>query len=89
MQFKCDNCGYEGSKAEFRFLGHVDSAGSDCYRQCPKCHVAVYSEEVGEAEDYSGKDVWGAGQMRGRVFRKQPLDDDKPDEDNAGENKSQ
>jgi len=85
MQLKCDNCGYVGSQAEFRFLSHVDSAGSDCYRQCPKCHVAVYSEEVGESEDYSGKGVWGAGPLRGKVFRRRSSEDGKSDEDRSGE----
>ncbi len=68
MDLECRNCGHKGNKLDFRFLNHADSAGVDCYRQCPKCHVAVYCEEMEEAEAYGGGSVWGTSKLRGKVF---------------------
>ena len=62
----CEWCGYEGDGSEFRYLGHADEAGPNTYRQCPKCHCAVYCEEL--EFDSLGEDVWGTGGMRGQVF---------------------
>lgn len=67
MPITCDNCGYKGLKSEFRFLNTADSAGIDVYRQCPKCHCAVYSEEL--EEEPPGIGLWGATKLRGQVFK--------------------
>ena len=68
MDLKCNNCGHVGDKVDFRFLNHADSAGVECFRQCPKCHAAVFSEEMEELEAYCGGTVWGTSKLRGRVF---------------------
>jgi len=67
---KCHKCGYEGSKAEFRYLCQADGQGPDTYRRCPRCHAAVYCAELEVGEQFFGEGVWGAGPLRGRVFRK-------------------
>ncbi|MGB2798907.1 MAG: hypothetical protein WBC55_01860 [Dehalococcoidia bacterium] len=67
---KCESCGYEGPSSEFRYLGLAEEMGPNTYRQCPKCHCAVYCEEL-EFKS-SGKKVWGTGGMRGQVFAKRP-----------------
>ena len=68
MELKCSHCGHVGDKVDFRFLNHADSAGVQCYRQCPQCHGAVFCEEMEEAEAYCGGTVWGTSGLRGRVF---------------------
>ncbi len=70
MELKCRKCGHKSNKLDFRFLNHVDSAGIDCYRQCPKCFAAVYSEEMEEAEAFCSGTVWGTSKLRGQVFRR-------------------
>lgn len=70
LKLKCNNCGYEGSKAEFKYLHLADSAGPNSYRLCPKCQFALYCDELEEGEQYTGEGVWGAGPLRGRVFKK-------------------
>lgn len=67
MDLTCGNCGHKAGKVEFRFLSHAASAGADTYRQCPKCHCAVYCDEV-EDTDYAGGKAWGTSGLRGRVF---------------------
>ncbi len=68
MPLQCKQCGFKGSRAEFRFLQFVDSAGPNTYRRCPECHAAVYCEEL-EIVD-SGSAPWGTGYLRGQVFRR-------------------
>ena len=46
----------------------AEELGPNTYRQCPKCHRAVYVEEL-ELESL-GEDVWGTGRHRGKVFSK-------------------
>lgn len=70
MTLKCDHCGHEGSKAEFKYLGLAESAGPNAYRFCPLCHTAFYCDELEEGDQFSGKGVWGAGPLRGKVFKK-------------------
>jgi len=70
MALVCDNCKYEGSRADFKFLSHADSAGPNTYRQCPKCHVAIYCEELDVIDDNHGECAWGTGKLRGQVFRR-------------------
>lgn len=70
MMLKCRKCGYEGSKAEFRYLCQADGHGPNTFRRCPQCHSAVYCAELEVGEQFSGVGVWGAGPLRGRVFRK-------------------
>ena len=70
MALKCDNCGHEGLRHEFRVLCHADGAGPDYYRQCPKCNVAVYSDELEQDEQSPPADVWGLSSLRGQVFRR-------------------
>ncbi|MDY6880718.1 MAG: hypothetical protein V2J25_00575 [Desulfatiglans sp.] len=72
MTVKCDNCGHEGSKAEFRYLGLAESAGPNSYRLCPRCHAAIFCEELEGSDRSSGRTVWGVGPLRGRVFTKKP-----------------
>jgi hypothetical protein len=51
MAIVCRKCGHKGTRAEFRFLGHVDSAGANTYRRCPKCEAAVVCDEVEIIDD--------------------------------------
>ena len=71
MALKCNNCGHEGLRNEFRVLCRVEDPGPDLYRQCPKCKTAVYSEELEQDEQTSGIDVWGLSSLRGQVFRRE------------------
>jgi len=68
MGLKCRHCSFEGTRADFKLLLRVDSAGPDTYRLCPNCKAAVYCEEL-EVFDSVGV-PWGAGHLRGRVFRR-------------------
>ena len=72
MPVKCDQCGHEGSKAEFRYLGLAESAGPNSYRLCPRCHTAFFCDELEDREQSPGKTVWGAGPLRGQVFTRKP-----------------
>ena len=81
MSPKCRKCGYEAGREEFRFLNFADSAGTDVYRLCPSCRAAVYCEEMEEDEKSVGGDVWGAGSLRGKVFRRSKEDRGKQHED--------
>jgi hypothetical protein len=72
MAIVCKKCGHKGTRADFRLLGHVDSAGGNTYRHCPKCEAAVVCDEVEIIDDDSEGEVWGAGPLRGRVFTRKP-----------------
>ena len=70
MTIKCKACGFEDSKAAFKYLGLAESAGPNCYRLCPRCQAAVYCDELdldyGKARP--GEEIWGTGPLRGRIF---------------------
>ncbi len=70
MKLKCKKCGYEDAKVEFRFIRMAEPIGPNTYRRCPVCQTEVYCEEIEDLEDYTGTGVWGAGRLRGQVFKK-------------------
>jgi len=70
MPIKCDNCGYEGLRSEFRVLCRAADPSPDMYRQCPKCKCAVYSDELELDEQSPPLKIWGLGSLRGQVFRR-------------------
>ena len=70
MEIKCPNCGHEGLRSEFVYLGLVDGAGSDAYRLCPKCNWAVYSEEMDITDSSPGIAVWGMKALGRRSSRR-------------------
>ncbi len=67
---KCNNCGHEGSKAEFRYLRMAESAGPNTYRLCPECRKPVFCEELEKDEQSEGMKPWGLGPLRGKVFKR-------------------
>lgn len=69
MEIKCTNCGYEGLRSEFRYLGLADAAGSDAYRLCPKCGWALYTEELDITDQGPGVPVWGMRALGRRAKR--------------------
>jgi len=74
MALKCDNCGYEGLRSEFRALGRARDPAPDMYRQCPKCKCAVFSDELELDEQSPPLNVWGLSSLRGKVFRREKKD---------------
>ena len=67
---KCEHCGHEGSKAEFRYLRMAESSGPDTYRLCPECRKPVFCEELAKDEQSVGMKPWGLSPLRGKVFTK-------------------
>ena len=57
---KCDKCGYEGTRAVFKWIGPVEPGLRDSYRRCPSCSALVMCDEFAEDEaaDQSKK-PWG------------------------------
>lgn len=63
---KCDKCGFDSDKSQFRYLYNVKIDESISFRECPKCYTYVECDELaGEKElqenrsgsqpaDYSG-----------------------------------
>jgi hypothetical protein len=60
---RCDKCGYEGAKVEFRYQGLASGIGAATMRRCPQCGKAVYcdetTEEEGEVRPWGVGKVWG------------------------------
>jgi len=70
LEIKCSNCGHEGLRSEFVYLGLADGAGTDAYRLCPKCNWAVYSEEMDITDNSPGVAVWGMKALGRRSARR-------------------
>jgi len=66
---KCDKCGHEGTRAEFKYLGMANEAGADSMRLCPKCRAAVYCDELAEDEKTSEVKVWGMRVLGKKIER--------------------
>jgi len=72
---KCEKCGFEGYRSDFKYVGaqidpdgQVTSGGS--YRRCMKCGNLVFCEDF--VEDYLAPSlkVWGMSPaIRGKVFK--------------------
>lgn len=45
---KCENCGYEGVKSEFRYLYNTTLDAETAYRECPQCYAWVVVNELQE-----------------------------------------
>ena len=74
MALKCDNCGHEALRNEFRVLCRANDPSPDLYRQCPKCKCAVYSDELELDEQTPTLKIWGLSSLRGQVFRREKKD---------------
>lgn len=55
---KCDKCGFDSDKNQFRYLYNVKIDESISYRECPKCYTYVECDELAEERRTDGK---GAG----------------------------
>jgi DNA-directed RNA polymerase subunit RPC12/RpoP len=56
---KCDKCGYEGSRAVFKWIEPIEPGLRDSYRRCPGCGSRVMCDEFAEDERTSQKKPWG------------------------------
>lgn len=65
---KCDKCGYEGSRSEFRYVSQACQIGPATYRRCPQCGRLVYCGEMEEDERIHGVNVWGLSKLKGQRF---------------------
>ncbi len=45
---RCDKCGFEGHKSEFRYLYNTTLDAETAYRECPKCYNWVVCNELEE-----------------------------------------
>ena len=45
---KCEKCGYESSKASFRYLYNTTLDAETAYRECPDCYNWVVINELEE-----------------------------------------
>lgn len=71
---RCDECGYEGSRAEFRFIKTIeDSALTE--RLCPKCKALTTCDEVEEDEAKGPTLAWGMKAL-GRKSRRKEVKQD-------------
>ena len=57
---KCDKCGYEGSRAVFRFIGPIEPGLRDSFRKCPECESRVMCDEFAEDEQANPARPWGS-----------------------------
>ncbi len=48
---KCESCGYEGVKSEFRYLYNTTLDAETAYRECPKCYGRVVVNELEEERE--------------------------------------
>jgi predicted RNA-binding Zn-ribbon protein involved in translation (DUF1610 family) len=71
---KCDKCGYEGSRAVFKFIGPVEPGLRDSYRRCPSCGSMTMCDEFAEDEQTNQEEKpWGfkaLGRKSGRGMKK-------------------
>ena len=56
---KCTKCGYEGSRAVFRYLGPIETGVRDSFRLWPSCSARVACDEFAEDEQVTETKVWG------------------------------
>lgn len=56
---KCAKCGYEGSRAVFRYGGLVEGGFRRSYRRCPKCGAFTECDEFAEDEKEGSGGAWG------------------------------
>lgn len=66
---KCDKCGFEGSRAEFKYIGQAEPIGAVDFRRCPACTNLIVCDEVEEDEKSNFTDVWGMSALRGKIFK--------------------
>ncbi|KFD41780.1 hypothetical protein HY02_05560 [Peptococcaceae bacterium SCADC1_2_3] len=66
---KCDKCGFEGSRAEFKYIGQAQEIGAMVFRRCPACTNLVVCDEAEEDEKSNFTDVWELNRLRGKVFK--------------------
>lgn len=66
---KCNKCGFEGSRAEFKYVGQAESVGAESIRRCPNCANLIICDELEEDEKSDFKDVWGMSALRGKIFK--------------------
>jgi len=78
MSLICEHCGYEGTRAAFKYVGAADYPGPNTLRLCPKCKQSVYCDEWEQNKAQSGVKVWGLSGLRGQTFTKKhkPTDHD-------------
>jgi len=65
---KCEKCGFEGTKADFEYVGQ--EVGTLIYRRCRNCKNIILFDESDEENDTRDVQVWGISPLRGNVFRK-------------------
>lgn len=66
---KCDKCGYEGNRSEFKYIGQAQETGAMSLRRCPKCAYLVTCDEIAEDEERNFTTVWGMSSLRGKIFK--------------------
>jgi len=69
LVIKCSKCGYEGGRAEWKYVGNLNMIGSLAYRKCPGCGHFEVCDELTSDEQYRGPEPWGIGKFRGKVFK--------------------
>ena len=69
MLLECTKCKYQGTRADFRFLGSADEVGARTLRRCPKCEAVIVCNEIEADDDYHGSTPWGLSSLRGKVFK--------------------
>ncbi len=57
---KCLNCGFEGTRADFRWMMSGDGSTAISIRECPKCGKPVYVNDLDEDEENRNVEVWGS-----------------------------
>ena len=59
LKMRCDKCGREGSRAEFKWIGPIEPGLRDSFRKCPDCGALVVCDEFAEDEQVSQEKPWG------------------------------
>jgi len=74
---KCQKCGYEASRAEFRYIGPLAENEGGSMRKCPKCQQLTPCDDLSEDESAGREMAWGMKALGRRKSRKET----KPDAD--------
>ena len=56
---KCTKCGHEGSRAEFKYMGPMESGFRKSIRRCPQCNQLTECDEMAEDEVVGDAGAWG------------------------------
>jgi len=56
---KCMKCGYEGSRAVFRYISPMEAGVRNSIRLCPSCGGITTCDEFDEDENAGQVEVWG------------------------------